>query len=494
MNREYKKIREIGKGGMAVVYLARHVPLNRMVAVKVLRNESPFDRAYIRRFFREARITDQLDHPNIINVIESNYSGEDYYIVTEYIDGGDLSAVLKNPGVTLHKKLEILLKVTAALDHAHQQGIVHRDVKPSNILLTRDLEPKLCDFGIATALWGRESRLTQTNETIGTMDYIAPEQKENSKSVDFRADIYSLGVILYQAVTGSKPQGAFPPPVEVVPSIPRRLNECIMKCLQPWPYRRYKSTRNLYEELDAVLKQFKPPRIVPPAEVPAGAASSPGTAENTTDTATVRKAPAAGPPVAAPAEAPEKEAPPEFDTIIETLQSGSLTQKLDSKGRLLESIDKSHEEELIRLLEHAEGLLKETVIEALGKIKSEKSCAYLIELLNDPYYNKTAAVAVGEIGCKEAEYKLFNLLISGSANAHIALMPLAKLNSVKSIKEMARFLQSPHEWIRETALDALALVTGSKEPAAYFKSVSRKDGNARIRARAKKLLRRIEEQ
>jgi serine/threonine protein kinase len=479
----YTILRELGSGGMAVVYLARQAETNRLTAVKILKDHSLADPEYIKRFFREARLTAQLNHPNIISIIESNYTGDLCYIVTEYVDGGDFRRFLKDRGIPLRSKLEIIRKVVDALDHAHQQGIVHRDIKPSNILLTKEGEPKLCDFGIATALWGQESRLTRTNETIGTMDYIAPEQKESSARVDFRADIYSVGVILYQAAAGTKPRGAFPPPDKINPSIPKRLNDCVMKCLQPWPIKRYKNTRNLYLELESILVHMEKPSPAAPAVKPlslekaetlaADAVDKPDTEDSTIID---RKSPG-------------------FDVIVDTLRNGTLARRLKYKSLLLEKIDKNYEEELIRLLSESDGFLKETVIEALGKLKSEKSCPYLIELLSDPYYNKAAAVAVGEIGCKEAEYKLFNILISNSANAYIALLPLGKLNSVKSVKEMARFLKSPHDWIREMALDALAKITGENtQIAGYVEDVSRKDKNAHIRARAKKLLWRYKKQ
>ncbi|MCP5104821.1 MAG: protein kinase [bacterium] len=482
MNSDYKKLREIGKGGMATVYLARQVRLNRLVAFKVLKSDTQGDQEYVKRFFREARITAQLNHPNIVTIIESNYSEGLCYIVTEYIDGGDFRPVLTDVKINLRRKLQIINKVVDALDYAHQQGIVHRDIKPSNILLTKKLEPKLCDFGIATALWGHEStlsRLTQTNESIGTMDYIAPEQKENSKNVDFRADLYSVGIILYEAVSGRKPQGAFPSPKTVNPSIPARLDDCIMKCLQPWPYKRYKNTRNLYGELESIIQYMtepsaKKPLTVPPVKKVAGPdkTGTAGTADTRDKTA-------------------KKVKEPGFHEIVAMLKTGPLPQKLNYKSRLLERIDHSREEDLLQLLADCDGFLKETVIEALGKLKSVKSCPYLIELLSDPYYNKAAANAVGEIGCKEAEFKLFNILISESAGSYIALLPLGKLNSLQSVKEMARYLKSPHDWIRETALEALAKITEFDKTIGYFEEVSRLDESAHIRARAKKILWRL---
>ncbi len=511
MNRDYKILREIGRGGMAVVYLAKALRLNRLVAVKILNTDTMEDQDYIKRFFREARITARLDHPNIIRVLESNYSGGQCYIITEYIDGGDFRQFLKNSRAPLELRLKIISTVVGALDHAHQQGIVHRDVKPSNILLTKEFEPKLCDFGIATALWGQESRITRTYESIGTMDYIAPEQKESSKNVDFRADIYALGVILYETITGRRPQGAFPSPGTVVASIPKKLDDCVMKCLQPWPYKRYKSTRNLYDELKNILDLEMPlsspasktrPSTGPLMSTHASASAAPHTTPSLKTTATGHRAGTSRILArdAEPASIPGNQAPPPtFDDMIKKLKGGSITQKLSFKNQLFDSISLENEEELLRQLEEAEGFLKETLIEALGKIKSKRSCSYLIELLDEPYYNKVAANAVGEIGCKEAEHKLFNLLISNRANAHAALLPLGKLNCARAVKDMARFLKSPHDWIRETALDALASITPDSETGRnvekkikdYIQEASRTDANAHIRAKAKKILWRI---
>ncbi|MCP4152685.1 MAG: protein kinase [bacterium] len=506
---------------MARVYLARQIKTSRLVAVKILKDVALYDDDYVKRFFREARIMAKLDHPHILAILESNYTGGQFYIVTEYIDGGALKELVINAKVSLHRKLEIINKVIDALDYAHGEGIVHRDIKPSNILLSKKLEPKLCDFGIATALWGQESRYTQTNDSIGTMDYIAPEQKENSKNVDFRADIYSMGVILYQLITGIKPMGAFAPAIELTPAIPPLLDACIMKCLQPVPYRRHKSTRNLYNEITEsiallkapptheiikkTVKVTKPPlREIPTVKITeiipakrddtaktAGTIHTAHTKQTKKTTHTKHTSAPAGP--AAPvdsSDAPETQgtAPKEITDLIGKLKNGSLTQKLSSKSRLIDDIGPEHETMLVDLLADSEGFLKETVIEALGKIKSKESCPHLIELLNDPYYNKLAATAIGEIGCEEAEYKLFNILVSNNAYSYVALLPLGKLNSLKSVKTMATFLKNPHDWIREMALDALAMITGDERIVDYFEKVSRQDKEAHIRAKAKKLL------
>ncbi len=503
--RNYKTLREIGKGGMSTVYLARQIPDNQLVALKILRSDSSTDSEYIKRFFREARITAQLNHPNIIRIFESNFSQAEglFYIVTEYIDGGNFRELLQQPGINLKQKLLVLHKVILALDYAHKSGIVHRDIKPSNILLTKKMEPKLCDFGIATALWGPESRLTRTDEVMGTMDYIAPEQKENTRNVDFRADIYSIGVILYKTITGLKPQGAFPPPSRHCSAIPPQLDALVMKCLQPLPADRYKNARNLADELFHILElpintpnlpqHFQP---VPPSVVEDTQTFD---AIETTSLHPNSLAMNTRVPVPRSTSLPVQ-ADPDFPAALtatmEKMRHGSIGEKLAAKPLFLNQIQEQHQDILVQLLPFAEGFFKEAIIEALGKLKSKNCCAQLIELLSDPYYNKAAAAACGEIGCLAAEEKLFKLLLTHNENSYIALIPLGKLNSLKSIDVIAQYLTDRHLWAREMALDALALLhdpvgKGNEKIIGYIEHISTIDADANIRAKAKKILWRL---
>jgi tRNA A-37 threonylcarbamoyl transferase component Bud32 len=493
----YKTIRQIGKGGMSTVYLAREAAGNHLVAIKVLKTNSTSDSAYIRRFFREARITAQLEHPHIIRVLESNFDQKDghFYIVTEYVAGGSFRTLLQPPGSELTQKLSILHKVLLALHYAHEKGIIHRDLKPSNILLTKKLEPKLCDFGIATALWGQESRLTRTNEIMGTMDYIAPEQKESSRDVDHRADLYSMGVILYQSITGRRPQGAFPPPQKLYPAIPDPLDDLVMKCLQPHPVDRYKSARNLADALFPVIEEIKKKGIGP---VFLRSLAGPGAVVDTSEHETHVGPPGGSVPVpaASPPDSPGLEPPVDIGHLLEILKGGSIAEKLAAKPKFLGVVKEEHQEGLIKWLISAEGFLKETLIEACGQLKLKKSCTHLIELLNDPYYNRMAAAAIGDIGCAEAEEKLFKLLLAHGSNSHVALLPLGKLNSIKSIDLISQYLADRHTWVRELALDALALMdggegSGNEKIIKHLEPVSTNDGDAGIRAKAKKILWRL---
>ncbi len=450
-NTKFQKIRELGRGGMATVFLVKHLELNKLVAVKVLNKDTISDEEYIKRFFREARITASLDHPNIVKILESDFSNGEFYIVTEYIAGGDLSSIINSSPLSLNKKLSILIKVVSALDYAHEKGIVHRDIKPSNILLTKDFVPKLCDFGIATVLWGQESRFTQTNQLMGTMDYIAPEQKENSKNVDFRADIYSIGVVLYRLVTGRKPVGAFKRPKEINRLISEDLDSIVMKCLEPLPSDRFKNTSNLYLELKEVL--------------------------NIMDGVVAKK------------ENVQLNDIDEFDEIIEKLRNGTLSEKLNSKSLFLQKLNEGHKDQLLGLLEDSVGILKEMVIEGIGILKIDDSCDYLIELLRDSYYNKFAAKALGEIGCKGAEDSLLNLLLSNQEDSYIAIRPLGVLGSRKAIKPIQKYIKSDIDWIREIAVDSLGLINDDSV-LSYLENCANRDQNSEIRSKAKNILRR----
>lgn len=505
----YKTIRQIGKGGMSTVYLARETAGNHLVAIKVLRTSSTTDTAYIRRFFREARITAQLNHPHIIRVLESNFDQRDghFYIVTEYVSGGSFRTLLQTAGGELGQKLSILHKVLSALQYAHEKGIIHRDLKPSNILLTKKLEPKLCDFGIATALWGQESRLTRTSEIMGTMDYIAPEQKESSRNVDHRADLYSMGVILYQAITGQRPQGAFAPPRKLYPAIPDQLDHIVMKCLQPHPVDRYKSARNLADALSPVIDEIKTKGIAP---VLLRSLTARDSAVDTSESVTEVRSPAEEKKQDKRDKRDKRDkqdkqemdkpddndAPENLQRLLDTLENGSIAEKLAAKPRFLSILNDGHEERLIELLPDAQGFLKETLIEACGRLKSKKSCPHLIEFLTDPYYNRMSAAAIGDIGCAEAEEKLFKILLEHGSNSHIALLPLGKLNSVKSVDLISQYLTDRLSWVRQLAVDALGMIkdpegTSTDKIIKQMETVSTNDGDAAIRANAKKILWRL---
>ena len=265
---KYEIVAEIGGGGMAVVYKAYQPSLNRYVAIKVAREQFRQDATFMQRFLDEARTAARLQHPHIIHIYDVAQEGDIHYIVMDYVDGDSLAAKLRQEGpLDLSTALSILQQVGEALDYAHAepQGVIHRDVKPSNILLARDGRAILCDFGIARA--ARESRLTGTGVTLGTAHYMAPEQAQADLLVDGRADLYSLGIVLYEMATGRVPFQADTPlavlhkqvyepppaPAQINPSIPPAVEEVILRALEKDRDRRYQSGRDMFLALEQAL-------------------------------------------------------------------------------------------------------------------------------------------------------------------------------------------------------------------------------------------------
>lgn len=252
----YEIVEEIGRGGMAVVYRGIQSSLNRTVAIKVLPPGFARDKEFIARFDREAETIARLSHPNIIQIIDRGSEQGTCYFVMEYVDGLSLDAFLKGQALTFRQLLEIAAQVCRALAYAHAKGIVHRDLKPSNILIARDsLTVKVADFGLVQLAQsaGELSTLTQSNIAMGTLEYMAPEQRRDARNVDCRADIFAFGIILYEMFTGQVPVGHFKRPGELNPEIPRALDEIILKCLKPDPAERFQGAGELARALQAAL-------------------------------------------------------------------------------------------------------------------------------------------------------------------------------------------------------------------------------------------------
>jgi serine/threonine-protein kinase len=258
----YELIREIARGGMADVYLARDSKLDRPVALKVLSPELSRDPSFVERFRREAQSAAGLNQPNIVGIFDWGQEHGTSFIVMEYIDGQTLRDLIQREGTVAPAQIaDIGADIAAALSFAHQNGVVHRDVKPGNVLITTAGQVKVTDFGIARAS-GSNDGLTRTGAVMGTATYFSPEQAQGL-AVDGRSDVYSLGVVLYEMATGQPPfTGDSPvstaykhvredvvPPSRLVPSIPAELERVILTCLAKDPADRYQSADDLRADL-----------------------------------------------------------------------------------------------------------------------------------------------------------------------------------------------------------------------------------------------------
>ena len=243
----------IGRGGMGAVYTARQQNLDRVVAVKVLTKEVKDDAEFGDRFVREAQTLARLNHPNIVAVYDFGRAGNLFYFVMEYVEGVTLRETIAAGGVKPEEALEIVPELCEALQYAHEEGVVHRDIKPENILLDHRGRVKIADFGLAKLLNKNEEEqnLTQTHQVMGTMKYMAPEQMSTSKHVDHRADIYSLGVIFYELLTGELPVGWFAPPSKRA-AVDVRIDEVVLRALESEPSRRYQHASEIKSDVEAL--------------------------------------------------------------------------------------------------------------------------------------------------------------------------------------------------------------------------------------------------
>ena len=284
----YEILEVIGNGGMAVVYKARCRRLNRMVAVKILKDEFSQDEDFRRRFHAESQAVAMLSHPNIVSVYDVSSSKDSDYIVMELIDGISLKYYMEKKGVLNWKEtLHFAMQIAKALEHAHSRGIVHRDIKPHNVMVLKNGSVKVADFGIAQIM---STTNTMTQEALGSVHYISPEQAKGSR-VDSRSDVYSLGIVMYEMISGRVPydgdtpvavvmkhiNGNAPLPTTLNPNTPKGLEQIIMKAMAQQPKDRYATATAMLYDMDefrkdptTVFPETKPEvRVIPPvAHVP----------------------------------------------------------------------------------------------------------------------------------------------------------------------------------------------------------------------------------
>lgn len=269
INDRYQIIKTIGEGGMANVYLAYDTILDRNVALKVLRGDLANDEKFVRRFQREALSASSLSHPNIVEMYDVGEDDGQYYIVMEYVEGKTLKQLIKKRGaLTVSEVVDIMLQLTDGLAHAHESYIIHRDIKPQNILIMENGLVKITDFGIAMAM--NAAQLTQTNSVMGSVHYLPPEQA-NGKGATVKSDIYSLGILMYELLTGTIPfkgenaveialkQMKEPLPDVTIenPDIPQSIENILLRATAKNPKNRYKNVKEMYDDLKTSLDESR---------------------------------------------------------------------------------------------------------------------------------------------------------------------------------------------------------------------------------------------
>jgi len=269
----YQLVARLGSGAMATVYKARQLSLDRLVAVKILPQKYTKNQEFVDRLYAEGRAAAKLNHPNIVGALDVGRSGEFHYFVMEHVEGHTVfDHITQNGHYDETRALKVMLQVAKALEHAHHQGFIHRDVKPKNIMITPDGVVKLADMGLARAVSDREAAEAEQGKAFGTPYYISPEQIRGEVDVDYRADIYGFGATLYHMVTGRVPfNGPNPsavmhqhlkadltPPDHINNELSRGTAEIVEVCMSKSRSQRYVSTADLVQDLETVLEGEPP--------------------------------------------------------------------------------------------------------------------------------------------------------------------------------------------------------------------------------------------
>jgi len=268
LNERYKIIKKLGKGGMAVVYEAEDLILDRKVAIKMLRSEHVSDKSFIKKFHHEAKAVARLSHSNIVSIFDIGQDGDLHYLVMEDIEGENLKDIINRRGkLSSAEALDITNQILSALRVAHKNDIIHCDIKPHNILITLDKKVKVTDFGIAKAV---SATTTMTDTIMGSAHYFSPEQAKGGE-IKAHSDLYSVGVVLYEMVTGEVPFKADSPisvalkhinekpkrPIEINSKITNQMENLIMKALSKDPDNRFNNAEEMNESVLSILQKLK---------------------------------------------------------------------------------------------------------------------------------------------------------------------------------------------------------------------------------------------
>jgi serine/threonine protein kinase len=266
--KDYEILGKIGEGGIAEIFQARQVSLDRLVAIKIISPDMVGDTDIVRRFDRESVTIANLNHPNIVHIIDKGIADGRYYFVMEYVDGKSFKEMINSPDYSQHDKLEIIIMALKGLDYAHKNGVIHRDVKPANILIDRHGNAMMADFGIAQIVKKPDYEQTHSDVIMGTLAYMSPEQRESSANVDQTTDIFSVGIMIYEILTGRRPVGRFKLPSEINPNLATRYDQIITKCLTENPKDRYQTAVELKDDILNLISGRVTGEVIPKGGYP----------------------------------------------------------------------------------------------------------------------------------------------------------------------------------------------------------------------------------
>jgi hypothetical protein len=431
-------VEQLGSGGMSEVYLGLNPRTRQKCAFKIFSKSAAISASAYARFLREVNIMRCLSHPGIVKVLDSGSMDDCYYYSMEYMPGGTLSRRMEDKKIPFQEAVRLFGLICDAMAYAHARAVIHRDLKPSNVLLNGSGDPVISDFGIAKILDVERSALTQSGEILGTIAYLAPEQRFNSKRVNRRADVYALGAIFYEMLMGFPPLGKFPWPRDVHTDFPESLHSVLEKCLSLDPGNRFEHAGFLHTEIEQYAGCMKPKQ------------------NDKTDEFSARELSLV-----------EKSALPPLKTDrievwFQTLRTGTTRERLAGIREMVRKITAGEAKAIIKLYPEEEDRVRWGLIRVLGELRVKAALPLILRDLDSPFHAECAIEALGKIGSDKAFDAIRKYIAKHPEGAIIAMLPMARTGKEKAIKHLRIYLDHDMAVLRQAAIRAIASIPAAE--------------------------------
>jgi hypothetical protein len=432
---DFYLVEKLGSGGMSDVFLGINPRTREKRAFKIMGMRATMPASSYARFKREVEIIRGLVHPGIIRVMDNGVLEDFYYYSMEYMPGGNLCRRMERGKMPIPEAVGLFAPICAAMAYSHEQAVIHRDLKPSNILLTAEGDPVVSDFGIAKVLDSSNASLTRSGEILGTIAYLAPEQRFSTRKVDRRADVYALGAMLYEMLMGFPPLGKFPWPREVQTNFPESLQSVLEKCLVIDPESRLEHAGLLQLELEKCPEFEKEKRSEIPIEPRTSNILATESGEPT--------------PIIAD----------RFELWFQVLRMGTTRERLAIVREMIDKITPAEVKAVLKVYPEEGERVRWGLIRVLGELKIEAATPLILNDLSSPLHTECAIEALGKIGSYEAYAAIREYVMAHPESALIAMLPMAKTGKQRAVGNLCVYLNHEMAVLRQAAIQALASIS-----------------------------------
>jgi len=425
-------VERIGSGGISEVYVAIDPGTRKKRVFKFMKMGTKLPLDYS-RFLREVDIVRGLSHPGVIKIYDNSVLEDRYYYSMEYVPGGNLAQSLWRKKTDFTSAIKIFIHICTAIAHAHENGVIHGTLKPSNILLKSLDNPVISDFGIAKTIEVGKRTLTQAGEILGSIAYMAPEQRTTAMKANQRADVYALGAVFYEMLTGFPPLGQFPWPGEILPQFPSSLQSILGKCLAIEPRNRFRNAGFIIHE----MKKFKEFEWIESKDV-VGLDDRTAASVEPLD---IRKG--------------------KIDRIVTwmtIMRNGTTRERLAVIREMTDTIKISEVNALLKLYSGENDRVRWGLIRVLGELKISNATPLILNDMQSTFHAECAIEALGKIGSPEAFKHILEYIETYPASASFALVPLALTGRERAIPYICRFLNHNLALLRDASMRALACI------------------------------------